>query len=177
MEAFPTESASPKLSQQAGPALEPDFAANFRTSMRRHASGVCIVTVGAGENVNGMAVTAASSFSMDPPSILVCINGSASLAQHLEEGVDFGLTVLGVQHQALAAAFSRKPSGRTRFDHGRWRLETGKTPWLEDAPANLVCIVDRRLAYGTHLALIGRVQDARLGPDAPSLVYRDGRYS
>ncbi len=123
-----------------------------------------------------MAVTAASSFSMDPPSVLVSVNRSASIHSDLGIGRHFGLTVLGRQHEAVASAFSRKPSGRTRFDHGRWRLEADTPPWLEDAPANLVCFVERSLAYGTHTALVGRVQHVRLGPDEPSLIYRDGRY-
>lgn len=150
--------------------------ADFRASMRRHASGVCIVTTGCGDAVNGMAVTAATSFSMEPPSVLVCVNRSASISERLTEGARFGLTVLGRQHEAVAAAFSRKPSGRPRFDGAPWRLPSGDTPWLEDAPANLACTVAGRLAYGTHLALIGAVIGVRLGPDAPSLVYRDGRY-
>ena len=34
--------------------------------MRRHAAGVCVITLGTGEEVNGMAATAVTSFSMDP---------------------------------------------------------------------------------------------------------------
>ena len=149
---------------------------DFRNSMRRHASGVCIVTAGQGEAVNGMAVTAASSFSMDPPSVLVCLNQSASIFSQLGEGASFGLTLLHRGHEAVTAAFSRKPSGRARFDHGPWRLEPGQPPWLEDAPANLGCVVEGTFSYGTHTAVIGRVRQVRLGPDAPSLTYRDGRY-
>ena len=148
----------------------------FRTAMRRHAAGVCIISVGAGEAVNGMAVTAATSFSMDPPSMLVCVNENASLAQALREGDAFGLTLLGGGHEAIAAAFSRKPSGRPRFDHGRWRLEAGALPWLEDAPGNLACVVVRTLSYGTHRAIIGRVDGVHLGESSSSLIYRDGAY-
>lgn len=148
----------------------------FRQAMRRHAAGVCIVSTGEGEDVNGMAVTSATSFSFDPPSVLVCVNETASIAARLGEGCVFGLTLLGRAHEAVAAAFSRKPSGRPRFDHGAWMLEAGEPPWLADAPANLACVVERTLSYGTHMALIGRVRSAKLGPHGPSLVYRDGRY-
>ena len=148
----------------------------FRTAMRRHAASVCIVSVGTGEAVNGMAVTAATSFSMDPPSMLVCVNEDASIAQELQEGVAFGLTLLGPGHEAVAAAFSRKPSGRPRFDHGRWRLEADALPWLEGAPANLACVAVSALSYGTHRALIGRVDGVHLGQANASLIYRDGAY-
>ena len=144
--------------------------------MRRHAAGVCIVTVGSGEVVNGMAVTAATSFSMDPPSMLVCINEGASIAEALREGVPFGLTLLSRGHEPVAAAFSRKPSGRARFDHGLWRLEADALPWLEDAPADLGCTAVRTLSYGTHRAVIGRVDKVHLALANPSLVYLDGVY-
>ena len=144
--------------------------------MRRHAAGVCIVSIGEGEAVNGMAVTAATSFSMEPPSMLVCINEGASIAGELVEGAAFGLTVLGCGHEAVAAAFSRKPSGRPRFDQGAWRLEAGALPWLHDAPANLACVVVRTLAYRTHRAVIGRVDGVHLGEASASLIYRDGVY-
>ena len=149
----------------------------FRTAMRRHAASVCIISIGAGEDVNGMAATAATSFSMEPPSMLVCINESASIAQHLQEGVAFGLTLLGCGQESVAAAFSRKPSGRPRFDHGRWRLELGKLPWLEDAPANLALVVVRTVAYGTHRAVLGRVEGMHLSEASASLIYRDGVYA
>ena len=44
-----------------------EHAASFKTAMRRHAAGVCIISTGTGYEVNGMAVTAATSFSLAPP--------------------------------------------------------------------------------------------------------------
>ena len=144
--------------------------------MRLHAAGVCIISSGDGEAVNGMTSTTVTSFSMNPPSLLICVNESASIAQELSKGKLFGITILGRHHAAVAAAFSRKPSGRPRFDHGTWKFEESSVPWLEDAPVNLSCILEHSLTYGTHRALIGRVVDVRIGPFAPSLVYRDGAY-
>ena len=144
--------------------------------MRRHAASVCIVSAGSDDLANGMAVTAASSFSFEPPSVLVCVNCAASLAPLLSESTTFTLTVLGRQHEAVATAFSRKPSGAARFQTGAWTFERWGAPCLEDAPANLLCVVERRTEYGSHAALIGRVISARLGLETASLVYRDGRY-
>lgn len=150
--------------------------ASFQGAMRRHAAGVCIISTGQGEDVNGMVITAATSFSFDPPSVLVCINQSASIASRLDLGASFSLAVLGRQHELVAAGFCRKPSGRARFSHGDWSLEPDELPWLADAPANVACTVERTLSYGSHTAVIGAVRSARLGPDQPSLIYRDGRY-
>ena len=149
----------------------------FKAAMRRHAAGVCIISAGTGDDVNGMAVTAVTSFSATPPALLVCVNRSASICAQLSRNARFCLTLLGTQHACVAHAFSRKPGGRARFDHGSWLLEPGELPLLQDAPATVSCRVERVLAYGSHVALVGLVQGVRLGPDAPSLVYRDGSYA
>ena len=162
---------APRDGATGGP---PDLAAELRAAMRRHAAGVCILTTGAGEAVNGMAVTAVSSFSLDPPSMLVCVNRSASVVRDVEVGGRFGLSLLARGDERLVEHFAGRPSGRERFCDPSWRLNAGELPRLEGAPANLGCRLERTLAYGTHLAWIGLLEQVRLGPDAPSLVYRDG---
>ena len=149
----------------------------FRAAMRRHVAGVCIVSAGSGGEANGMAVTAATSFSLDPPSVLICINAAASLSAQLGPGALFTLTVLGAEHREVAEAFSRKPGGRARFAAGRWTLPPDGPPSLDDAPANLRCRVVRELAFGSHRALVAEVEAVRLGPDGGSLIYRDGAYA
>ena len=146
----------------------------FRIAMRRHAAGVCVITLGEGEEVNGMAATAVTSFSMDPPSLLICVNGTASIAKDLTVGACFGVTFLGRRHEEIVALFSRKPSGRPRFVDPAWRFEPDGRPWLADAVANLNCKVQTSLAYATHVAVIGDVLSGELGPEGPSLIYRDG---
>ena len=177
---FDTATTEPMTSTYAAarPARAVEFAsALFRQAMRRHAAGVCVLSAGRGDTLNGMAVTSATSFSMDPPSVLVCVNETASLAPMLDLGATFQLTILGREHEDVVAAFGSKPSGRARFRHPDWRLPEGGCAWLEGAPANLSCVVERRLAYGSHSAVIGRVTQVRLGSDAPSLVFRDGVYA
>ena len=144
--------------------------------MRRHAAGVCILTVGEGEAVNGMAATAVTSFSMDPPSLLACVNRQASIAQAMRPGARFGVTVLGRRHEEVVARFSRKPAGRARFDDDQWRFVEDGRPWLADAVANLDCEVQVCVAFATHQALVATVTGARLGPQGPSLIYRDGAF-
>ena len=148
----------------------------FRVAMRRHALGVCILSAGGEEDANGMAVTSATSFSMAPPSMLVSVNTAASLSAKLKVGAAFSLTVLGRRHEAVAVVFSRKPSGRTRFETGDWRLGSKEPPWLADAPANLWRVIEAELAYGSHRALVGRVRKTRLGAAGARMIYRDGEY-
>ena len=163
-------------SLQAAPSDERPRATDetFRIAMRRHAAGVCVITLGTGEEVNGMAATAVTSFSMDPPSLLICVNATASIAKDLTVGAGFGVTFLGRRHEEIVSAFSRKPSGRPRFADPAWRFESDGRPWLADAVANLNCRVQASFAYATHVAVIGDVIGGQVGPEGPSLIYRDG---
>ena len=148
----------------------------FRRAMRLHAASVCILTVGSGEDVNGMAATAVTSFSMSPPALLACVNKTASIASLLSIGFPFGVTLLGRSHQDVAATFSRKPIGSPRFSDMRWVLAEGRLPTLKDAVANLACVVERSWCYGTHNAVVGRVTDVVIGTQGEGLIYRDGVY-
>ena len=145
--------------------------------MRRHPGGVCVLSLGYGASANGMAVTSATSFSLEPPAVFVCVNMAASVCASLVEGADFCLTVFGGQHEGIARAFSRKPSGLARFGCGRWRVEPAAPPWLEDAPANLECHLVARLVFGSHVGVLGAVRDVRLGPSSTGLVYHEGVYN
>jgi flavin reductase len=158
-------------------ATEETVRSAFKLAMRWHAANVCIVSAGEDETVNGMAITAATSFSMDPPSVMLCLNEAASLTADLALESRFGLAILGRGHEPVAAAFSRKPSGPSRFAHGDWTHGAGLPPRLADAVANLSCTVVRRMSYGSHVAIIGRVEDVHLGPEGPSLIYRAGQYA
>ena len=46
----------------------------FRDAMRQLASGVCVVTLGAGDERKGLTATSVSSLSAEPPTLLVCVN-------------------------------------------------------------------------------------------------------
>jgi flavin reductase (DIM6/NTAB) family NADH-FMN oxidoreductase RutF len=48
----------------------------FRDAMRQLASGVCVVTSGSGPDSVALTAISVSSLSADPPTLLVCINGT-----------------------------------------------------------------------------------------------------
>ena len=150
--------------------------ADFRQAMRRHAAGVCVLSSGEGEAITGMVVTAVTSFSMDPPSLLVCVNDGASVAPLIRQSRRFAVSLLGPDHADVVETFCRAPSGPERFAKGDWRRDEADAPWLADAVAHITCEVVAETSFGTHTALVGRVRAVRLGPASSSLVFRDGVY-
>jgi flavin reductase (DIM6/NTAB) family NADH-FMN oxidoreductase RutF len=153
-----------------------DIAPAFRQAMRRLTSTVCVVTGHAGQEPVGMTMTAVTSVSMEPPSLLICANRSSRLHAALVADPRFCVNVLRVGHDRVAAAFAGRAAHSERFGVGRWTAEAGKPPFLEDALANLFCVVAAAVPHGSHTVLIGAVQEVCAGSDGPPLIYGDGRY-
>lgn len=98
------------------------IAGEFKRAMRRLASTVTIVgTADANGNRYGTTATAVDSVSMNPPSLLVCINHAASIHAPLSGRGAFCVNVLTTEHERLVSAFSGRLTGEERFAVGDWR--------------------------------------------------------
>ncbi len=155
--------------------LDP-VAADFKRAMRRLAATVTIITTA---DVNGtrygMAATAVNSLAMDPPSLLICVNHSASIHAPLVGHGSFCVNVLTTEHEELVAAFGGKLKGEARFQVGDWRSDEGGMPYLADAQSNLFCEIDSVVPYATHSIVIGRVVAARVEDSIRPLIFADGK--
>jgi flavin reductase (DIM6/NTAB) family NADH-FMN oxidoreductase RutF len=163
---------------QASETLSSELSHGMRQAMRRLAASVVVVTARDGETRYAMAASAVTSLSMDPPSILLCVNKNASIYNILDHGRDFCVNVLSGAHEALSIACSGGQKGEGRFAIGDWRDDPDtNTPFLGDAQASLICAVDDIHHYGTHGIFIGKVKRVHLHGDVYPLIYVDGRYS
>lgn len=147
----------------------------FRSAMRHVAATVYAVTTGHGGERFGILATAVSSLSFDPPSLLVCINRTASLHEPMASADKFCVNVLGVGNRDVADCFTRTGKGEGRFSVGEWLEEQG-VPVLASAQSSLVCRIAHRHAFGTHTIFIGELIAARHRENAKPLTYYDGRY-
>ncbi len=150
----------------------------FKMAMRRLAGGVCLVTGMEGGVRLGLVATAVTSFTADPPTLIACINRSASAHDGIVRAGSFCVNVLAEQDGDLARRFSSSELRASRFDDDRWTvLETG-SPVLTGALASFDCTVAERLAYGTHTLFVGQVAAVAVGDGSPRpLVYLDGQYA
>lgn len=153
---------------------ENEVAAAFRLAMRRLAATVTIVTAGRDGRRFGMAATAVTSVTAAPPTLLICINRSASIHDIIVEAGRYCINILGTHHAGLVAPFGGAAEGEARFDHGAWTHRDGGMPYLDDAQASLFCTVRRRVEHGSHSILIGEVDQVRLSDAIAPLLYQDG---
>jgi hypothetical protein len=117
-----------------GDALEGDF----RKAMRTLASAVSIVSTAYDNRRFGMTATAVCSLSMQPPTLLVCINQSTSLHHPLLSAGRFCINILHADQDELARTFGRKGIMKTgsHAETGRWM--TAACPLLP------TCVLCRR---------------------------------
>jgi len=113
---------------------------------------------------------------MDPPSVLVCFNQASRLHDFLHMQDRFCVNVLHTANLDIAKVFSSGATAAERFAVGDWRTDPEGTPYLADAQANLFCVKEQEVAYGSHTIFIGRVLQALAREDISPLLYRDGRY-
>ena len=150
---------------------------SFRDAMRRFATTVSIITCAHGGLRFGMSATAVTSLSVDPPSLLVCVNKSAATHRVMSRGGRFCVNVLRSIHAGLSQAFSGKLKGEDRFQLGNWRQTEDGLPFLADAQANLFCEIVRVVDYGTLTIFIASVYSAKTQQEVDPLLYQDGKYA
>jgi flavin reductase (DIM6/NTAB) family NADH-FMN oxidoreductase RutF len=154
---------------------DPALAGSFKEAMRRVASTVNVITICVDGEPMGITATAMSSLAIDPPSLLVCINRTASMHGSLQDVSHFGVNVLHRDQEHLAQMFADRSKQALRFTSG-WHLDCARPPRLVDAQASLLCRRIDHHQFGTHSIFIGVVEDVVVRPEVNQLLYLDGRY-
>lgn len=158
------------------PLIPEELPAQFRAAMRRLAASVSIVVAKGDEGPVGIAATSITSLTADPPAVLVCINRTTSLHALLVPTAPLSINLLARNQKNVSAAFGGGIPREERFSVGSWIEGSGGLPQLEDAQANLDCVIDAMLAYGTHSIVIARVLSAKVSDRVDPLIYQDGGY-
>ena len=153
------------------------ISANFRAVMRQFPATVTIITGRVDGVDHGMTATAVTSVSMDPPSLLVCLNNRTYLHDMLSREPGFVVNILSTEHAGISDAFSGKVSPEERFTHGEWvRHPASGLLTLQSAHARAVCRRVAAVPYGTHTLFIGRVLDAFTADGTRPLLYENAQY-
>jgi flavin reductase len=148
---------------------------SFREAMRRVAATVNVISICVDGQPLGITATAVSTLSMDPPSILVCINRAASVHSQMEECSHFGVNVLHRDQEDIARMFADRERHALRFVSG-WENDCVRPPRLLEAQAAIRCRRIDSHAFGTHSIFIGLVEDVVARDDVHPLLYLNGRY-
>jgi flavin reductase (DIM6/NTAB) family NADH-FMN oxidoreductase RutF len=138
-------------------AAPPVSDADFKAALSRFVSGVTVVTVGEGDEVHGMTVSAFMSVSLAPRLVAVAIGRSSRMAPRIELAGRFGLTILDSTQGEEAMRFAgRPPAAPPRF------VDLAGVGVLAEGRAALS--LDRHAIHdgGDHLLVVGAVRAVRL---------------
>ena len=148
---------------------------NFRLAMRRYIYSVSIMSNKDNvDNPNAITVSSVTSISMDPPSLLICINKSSRIHDTIVLGSKFCINLLNSNQENLSNICSDEDMYDKRFKDKNWNLDD--IPFLQNAQANIFCKVDKLTSYHTHTIVVGLVEDANYADEISTLTYVDGEY-
>lgn len=153
----------------------PALAAAFREAMRRVAATVNVISICVEGKPMGITATAVSVVSMDPPSLLVCVNQAASVHPKIENVVHFNVNVLHRDQAEIATIFADRKLEAQRFIRG-WDNDCVTPPRLRNAQASILCRRIDHHRFGTHSIFIGVVEDVVVRQEVEPLVYLDGKF-
>ena len=150
----------------------------FREAMSRIGAAVHIVTTAGSAGRGGATMTAVTSVTDAPPTLLVCINRTGRLAAILGGNGAFCVNTLVAGDEALAGVFAGVGGldHEARFAHGAWTTGRLGTPVLAGGRVAIECRVSAVSDIGSHVVVFGRVEAVNLGTKAPALLYVDRAY-
>ncbi|MGK2910994.1 MAG: flavin reductase family protein [Sphingobium sp.] len=153
--------------------------ARFTGQMRHVPGPVAIIAAQADGTRNGLAATAWTSLSADPPMLLVCVNRLASAHKVIQRAGAFSVNLLADDELETVDIFSaqRGLDGEARFLDGQWSAGPRGQPMFENALVTFECVVADSHDYGTHTIFIGEV-DAMGGTGQSSpFIYFDATFA
>ena len=145
-----------------------DVAGTFLEAMARLAAGVAVVTAQRpDEHPCGLVATSVSSFSAEPPSVLVSVAHSSRCHDALADGDAFGVNLLAAGQEAVAQTFAG--IGDDKFAGVDWHWEEG-VPRIAGALSFLRCRRSALFEMYDHTVLVGDVTGGSAN-DGDPLVY------
>lgn len=155
-----------------------DVSAAFRTAMRHLAGAVSVVTVGNGAARTGLTATSVSSFSIEPPTIVVAVNRASSSWPAIRHHSAFCVNVLGEHQRQVAENFAGRDGakGNERYGGAEWTTLATGAPVLLGALATIDCELDEAIERHSHALVFGQVKAVLASPSARPLLYWRGDF-
>ncbi|WP_100498583.1 flavin reductase family protein [Geodermatophilus chilensis] len=140
---------------------------------RRFVTGVTVVTTMDGDVPRGLAVNAFASVSLEPPTVMVCVQRTSGTHDCLFRSGHLAVNILSTEQADVVTRFAGK--SLDKFAGLDWAPGPFGSPLLARSSAQVEVEIRERLQASTHTVFICRVVDARVS-DAPPMIYSAGRF-
>ena len=147
----------------------------FNFAMRKYAYSVSIVSNTSNEGINNaITISSFTSISLDPPSILMCINKNSRFNKTLFIDSIFCINLLNKKQKEIAELCANPKRSDERFDNNKWTKSN--PPKLLGALVHLTCCTDKIIDYGTHSIIIGIVKESTTSKHQNTLMYKNKKF-
>lgn len=155
------------------PAVERDA---FRNAMACLGAAVNIITTDGPAGRAGFTASAVCSVTDTPPTLLVCLNRSASVWPIFRDNGYLCVNTLAAGHEDLSTLFGGKTPMAERFTAADWHTLASGSPLLDGALVSFDCKVAQVVSVGTHDILFCEVQALVRNDETHGLAWFDRGY-
>ena len=140
---------------------------------RQFVTGVTVVTAMDGETPRGLAVNAFASISLDPPTVMVCVQRTSGTHDCLFRAGHLAINILSIDQLDVVNRFAAKSADK--FSGLDWHPGPFGSPFIDRSSAQVEVEIRERLQASTHTVFICRVVEASVTDRTP-MVYSAGRF-
>jgi flavin reductase len=148
----------------------------FRDAMARLGTAVNIITTDGPAGRAGFTASAVCSVTDTPPTLLVCLNRSASVYPMFKQNHVLCVNTLAHSHESLSNLFGGKTPMEQRFEAAEWSTLATGSPILSGALVSFDCKITQITSVGTHDILICEAVALVRNDESHGLAYFDRRY-
>lgn len=153
----------------------------FRNAMAASAAGVHVITTDGAAGRYGITMTAVSSVTDEPPTVILCINRQARILPVLQENRALCINVLSAAQQDIAEHFAglTELSPQERFDYHIWHRGRSGQLQVDGALACLHGEIAQQWPVGSHMVFLVTVNEIHTSASGqqPALVYFRRRFA
>jgi flavin reductase (DIM6/NTAB) family NADH-FMN oxidoreductase RutF len=150
--------------------LAPDL---MKQVNRQFVTGVTVVTTMDGDVPRGLAVNAFASVSLEPPTVMVCVQRTSSTHDCLFRADHLAINILSTDQLDVVKRFATKSADK--FAELDWRPGPFGSPYIDRSSAQMEVQIRERLQASTHTVFICRVVEAQVSDRSP-MVYSAGQF-
>jgi|TARA_B110000093_G_C12950801_1_gene402477 flavin reductase len=147
----------------------------FTEAMRHVAQSVTVVTTKGKNGAAGATVSAFSSLSADPPSVLICLRSDSRIALAVKENQVYCVNILPEGAGELAERFAGRFDEEQPDRFGAIKCVDGPSGAILDGATAFECTLDKIISHGSHDICIGNVTAITHRGTRP-LAYMDGAF-
>lgn len=140
---------------------------------RRFVTGVTLVTTMDDGVPRGLAVNAFANISLDPPTVMICVQRTSSTHDCLFRASHLAINIAATGQLDVLGKLASK--AEDKFAGVDWEPGPNGSPMLAGSSARMEVEIRERLQASTHTVFICRVVAADVSDAAP-VIYKAGRF-